>query len=50
MIEQAQDVRTTMEYSCLCGEASFVELRDARSDIARGCFPIDSVSSKAVNL
>ena len=60
MLAQAQDVRTTMEYSYRRGEASFVEFLDAvrafndtmqsyneaRADYARSLYPLDSISGK----
>jgi cobalt-zinc-cadmium efflux system outer membrane protein len=60
MLTQAQDVRTTMEYSYRRGEASFVEFLDAvrafnetmqsyneaRADYARSLYTLDSISGK----
>jgi outer membrane protein, heavy metal efflux system len=62
LLEQAQDVRNTMEYSYRRGEASLVEfldaqrafndarqsLNDARADYARSLYLMDSISGKAV--
>jgi cobalt-zinc-cadmium efflux system outer membrane protein len=60
MLTQAQDVRTTTEYSYRRGEASFVEFLDAvrafndtmqsyneaRADYARSLYALDSISGK----
>lgn len=60
MLTQAQDVRTTTEYSYRRGEASFVEFLDAvrafnetmqsyneaRADYARSLYTLDSISGK----
>jgi cobalt-zinc-cadmium efflux system outer membrane protein len=60
MLSQAQDVRTTTEYSYRRGEASFVEFLDAvrafnetmqsyneaRADYARSLYTLDSISGK----
>jgi cobalt-zinc-cadmium efflux system outer membrane protein len=62
LLDQARDVRTTMEYSYRRGEASLVEFldaqrafndarqsyNDARADYARSLYTIDSISGKAV--
>jgi outer membrane protein, heavy metal efflux system len=62
LLDQARDVRTTMEYSYRRGEASLVEFldaqrafndarqshNDARADFARSLYTIDSTSGKAV--
>jgi outer membrane protein, heavy metal efflux system len=62
LLDQARDVRTTMEYSYRRGEASLVEFldaqrafndarqsaNDARADFARSLYTIDAVSGKAV--
>ena len=62
LLEQAREVRTTMEYSYRRGEASLVEFldaqrafndarqsaNDARADFARSLYTIDAVSGKAV--
>jgi cobalt-zinc-cadmium efflux system outer membrane protein len=63
LLQQAQDVRGTMEYSYRRGEASLVEFldaqrafndarqsyNDARADYARSLYLMDSISGKAVN-
>jgi cobalt-zinc-cadmium efflux system outer membrane protein len=63
LLQQAQEVRGTMEYSYRRGEASLVEFldaqrafndarqsyNDARADYARSLYLIDSISGKAVN-
>ena len=63
MLEQAREVRSTMEYSYRRGEASLVEFldaqrafndtmqsyNDARADHARSLFLLDSITGKAVN-
>jgi cobalt-zinc-cadmium efflux system outer membrane protein len=60
MLKQAQDVRTTMEYSYRSGEASFIEFLDAvrafndtmqsynsaRAEYARSLYTLDSISGK----
>jgi cobalt-zinc-cadmium efflux system outer membrane protein len=60
MLRQAQDVRTTMEYSYRSGEASFIEFLDAvrafndtmqsynsaRAEYARSLYTLDSISGK----
>ena len=60
MLAQAQDVRTTTEYSYRRGEASFVEFLDAvrafndtmqsyneaRADYARSLYALDAISGK----
>jgi len=62
LLEQAKDVRDTMEYSYRRGEASLVEFldaqrafndarqsyNDARADFARSLYTIDSVSGRAM--
>jgi len=62
LLDQARDVRDTMEYSYRRGEASLVEFldaqrafndsrqsyNDARADFARSLYTIDSTSGKAV--
>jgi outer membrane protein, heavy metal efflux system len=62
LLDQARDVRDTMEYSYRRGEASLVEFldaqrafndarqsyNDARADFARSLYTIDSISGKAV--
>jgi cobalt-zinc-cadmium efflux system outer membrane protein len=62
LLDQARDVRNTMEYSYRRGEASLVEFldaqrafndarqsyNDARADFARSLYTIDSISGKAV--
>jgi cobalt-zinc-cadmium efflux system outer membrane protein len=62
LLDQARDVRDTMEYSYRRGEASLVEFldaqrafndarqsyNDARADYARSLYTIDSISGKAV--
>ena len=62
LLDQARDVRATMEYSYRRGEASLVEFldaqrafndarqsyNDARADFARSLYTIDSISGKAV--
>ena len=62
LLDQAREVRTTMEYSYRRGEASLVEFldaqrafndarqsyNDARADFARSLYTIDSTSGKAV--
>lgn len=62
LLDQARDVRTTMEYSYRRGEASLVEFldaqrafnearqsaNDARADFARSLYTIDAISGKAV--
>jgi cobalt-zinc-cadmium efflux system outer membrane protein len=62
LLDQAREVRITMEYSYRRGEASLVEFldaqrafndarqsyNDARADFARSLYTIDSVSGKAV--
>jgi outer membrane protein, heavy metal efflux system len=62
LLDQAREVRTTMEYSYRRGEASLVEFldaqrafndarqsyNDARADFARSLYTIDAVSGKAV--
>jgi cobalt-zinc-cadmium efflux system outer membrane protein len=62
LLDQAREVRTTMEYSYRRGEASLVEFldaqrafndarqsyNDARADFARSLYTIDSISGKAV--
>jgi cobalt-zinc-cadmium efflux system outer membrane protein len=62
LLEQAREVRSTMEYSYRRGEASLVEFldaqrafndarqsaNDARADFARSLYTIDAVSGKAV--
>jgi len=62
LLDQAREVRTTMEYSYRRGEASLVEFldaqrvfndarqrtNDARADYARSLYTIDAVSGKAV--
>jgi cobalt-zinc-cadmium efflux system outer membrane protein len=62
LLDQARDVRDTMEYSYRRGEASFVEFldaqrafndarqsyNDARADFARSLYTIDAISGKAV--
>jgi cobalt-zinc-cadmium efflux system outer membrane protein len=62
LLNQARDVRDTMEYSYRRGEASLVEFldaqrafndsrqsyNDARADFARSLYTIDSISGKAV--
>jgi cobalt-zinc-cadmium efflux system outer membrane protein len=62
LLDQARDVRSTMEYSYRRGEASLVEFldaqrafndarqsyNDARADFARSLYTIDSISGKAV--
>jgi cobalt-zinc-cadmium efflux system outer membrane protein len=62
MLDQARDVRDTMEYSYRRGEATLVEFldaqrafndarqsyNDARADFARSLYTIDSISGKAV--
>jgi len=62
LLDQARDVRDTMEYSYRRGEASLVEFldaqrafndarqsyNDARADFARSLYTIDSASGKAV--
>jgi outer membrane protein, heavy metal efflux system len=62
LLDQARDVRNTMEYSYRRGEASLVEFldaqrafndarqsyNDARADYARSLYTIDSISGKAV--
>jgi cobalt-zinc-cadmium efflux system outer membrane protein len=62
LLDQARDVRDTMEYSYRRGEASLVEFldaqrafndarqsyNDARADFARSLYTIDSTSAKAV--
>jgi len=62
LLDQARDVRSTMEYSYRRGEASLVEFldaqrafndarqshNDARADFARSLYTIDSTSGKAV--
>lgn len=61
LLDQARDVRETMEYSYRRGEASLVEFldaqrafndarqsyNDARADFARSLYTIDSISGKA---
>ena len=61
LLDQARDVRDTMEYSYRRGEASLVEFldaqrafndarqsyNDARADFARSLYTIDSISGKA---
>jgi cobalt-zinc-cadmium efflux system outer membrane protein len=63
LLDQARDVRDTMEYSYRRGEASLVEFldaqrafndarqsyNDARADFARSLYTIDSTSGKAVS-
>jgi cobalt-zinc-cadmium efflux system outer membrane protein len=63
MLQQAQDVRQTMEYSYRRGEASLVEFLDAqrafndtmqsyneaRAEFARSLYLTDSISGKVVN-
>ncbi|MCX6628607.1 MAG: TolC family protein [Candidatus Solibacter sp.] len=62
LLEQAREVRTTMEYSYRRGEASLVEFldaqrafndarqstNDARADFARSLYTIDAISGRAV--
>ncbi len=62
MLQQARDVRQTIEYSYRRGEATFVDLldaqrafndamqtyNDARADFARSLFLIDAISGKGV--
>jgi cobalt-zinc-cadmium efflux system outer membrane protein len=62
LLDQAREVRATMEYSYRRGEASLVEFldaqrafndarqsyNDARADFARSLYTIDSISGKAV--
>jgi len=62
LLDQAREVRSTMEYSYRRGEASLVEFldaqrafndarqsyNDARADFARSLYTIDSISGKAV--
>ncbi len=62
LLDQAREVRTTMEYSYRRGEASLVEFldaqrafndarqsaNDARADFARSLYTIDAISGKAV--
>jgi cobalt-zinc-cadmium efflux system outer membrane protein len=62
LLDEARDVRNTMEYSYRRGEASLVEFldaqrafndarqsyNDARADFARSLYTIDSISGKAV--
>ncbi len=62
LLDQAREVRTTMEYSYRRGEASLVEFldaqrafnaarqsaNDARADFARSLYAIDAISGKAV--
>jgi cobalt-zinc-cadmium efflux system outer membrane protein len=62
LLQQAQEVRDTMEYSYRRGEASLVEFldaqrafndarqsaNDARADFARSLYTIDAISGKAV--
>jgi cobalt-zinc-cadmium efflux system outer membrane protein len=62
LLDQAREVRSTMEYSYRRGEASLVEFldaqrafndarqsyNDARADFARSLYMIDSISGKAV--
>jgi outer membrane protein, heavy metal efflux system len=62
LLDQAREVRTTMEYSYRRGEASLVEFldaqrafndarqstNDARADYARSLYAIDAVSGRAV--
>jgi cobalt-zinc-cadmium efflux system outer membrane protein len=62
LLDQAREVRATMEYSYRRGEASLVEFldaqrafndarqsyNDARADFARSLYMIDSISGKAV--
>ena len=62
LLDEAREVRTTMEYSYRRGEASLVEFldaqrafndarqssNDARADFARSLYTIDAVSGKAV--
>ena len=62
LLDQAREVRDTMEYSYRRGEASLVEFldaqrafndarqsyNDARADFARSLYTIDSISGKAV--
>ncbi|MEO8597177.1 MAG: TolC family protein [Candidatus Solibacter sp.] len=62
LLDQAREVRTTMEYSYRRGEASLVEFLDAqrafndarqsaneaRADFARSLYTIDAISGKAV--
>jgi len=62
LLDQAREVRTTMEYSYRRGEASLVEFldaqrafndarqsyNDARADFARSLYTIDSISGKVV--
>src|SRR5947199_1573731 len=63
MLEQAADVRQTMEYSYRRGQSSFVEFLDAqrafnetrqgyneaRAEYARSLYLLDAVSGKAVS-
>ncbi len=63
MLQQARDVRQTMEYSYRRGEASLVEFLDAqrafndtmqsyneaRAEFARSLYLTDSISGKVVN-
>jgi cobalt-zinc-cadmium efflux system outer membrane protein len=63
MLQQAEDVRKTTEYSYRRGEASLIEFldaqrafndtlqsySDARADYARSLYLLDSISGKAVN-
>jgi len=63
MLEQAADVRQTMEYSYRRGQSSFVEFLDAqrafnetrqsyneaRAEYARSLYLLDTVSGKAVS-
>lgn len=62
LLDQAREVRTTMEYSYRRGEASLVEFldaqrafndarqsyNDARADFARSLYTIDAISGRAV--
>jgi len=62
LLDQARDVRDTMEYSYRRGEASLVEFldaqrafndaqqsyNDARADFARSLYAVDSISGRAV--